>query len=173
MDKLALVLAIFSFALQILQAHLCNPTFPASSVPHVVCKHVCPLCDCVHGKGQHQLGLREMFLKEVLFSQPHAQTWLTTHHLLMYSRLCSRALRLGWETMKRYPRTLLSVFAIRNLHQEEGATKLGVSLLFLPVQNVYRGGWFLPCMSRNRRRDSYLSGVLIKTKVPFFILLIH
>ena len=34
-----------------------------------------PSCDCVHGKGQHQLGQGERSLKGVLLFQPHQQTW--------------------------------------------------------------------------------------------------
>ena len=54
------------------------------------------LCDCVHGKEQHQLGQGETFFKEVLFSRPSEQIWLATHHWLSGSQRCSRALRLGW-----------------------------------------------------------------------------
>ena len=52
------------------------------------------LCDCVHGKGQHQLGQEERSVKEVPFSWPREQTWLATHHWLSCSQLCSWALRL-------------------------------------------------------------------------------
>ena len=69
------------------------------------------LCDCVHGKGQHQLGQGERSFKEVPFSQPRKQTWLATHHWLSCSQTCSRALRLVWEIMKRYPRINLGPFA--------------------------------------------------------------
>ena len=40
------------------------------------------------------------------------QTWLATHHCQSCSQLCSRALRLGRETMKRYRRALPGPFAI-------------------------------------------------------------
>ena len=33
-----------------------------------------PICDCAHGKGQHQRGGGDRFLKEVLFTQPLEQT---------------------------------------------------------------------------------------------------
>ena len=70
------------------------------------------LCDCVHVKGQHQLGWGERSFKEAPFSRPRDQTWLATHHCLSCSQLCSRALRLVWVTMKRYPRTNPGPFAI-------------------------------------------------------------
>ena len=70
-----------------------------------------PFCDCVHGKGQHQLGQGEKSFKEVLFSQPSEQTWLMTHHWLSCSQIYPRTLRLGWETMKRYPRTIPGPFS--------------------------------------------------------------
>ena len=37
------------------------------------------LCDCVHGKGQHQLGQGEWSFKEVPFSRMHEQTWLAIY----------------------------------------------------------------------------------------------
>ena len=69
-------------------------------------------CDCIHGKGQHQLGQGERSVKEVPFSRLHKQTWLATHHWLSCSQLCSRALKLLWETMKRFSRTNPGPFAI-------------------------------------------------------------
>ena len=79
------------------------------------CTYVClrvAFCDCAHGKGHHQLGQGEGSFKEVLFSLPREQTWLATHNWMSGSQLCSRALRLGWETMKRYPWNILGPFAI-------------------------------------------------------------
>ena len=84
---------------------------------------------CAHGKGQHQLGQGEWSFKEVQFSrlrkqtslcdpswvsriEKKKQTWLVTHHWLSVNQLCSRALRLIWKTMKRYPRTNPGPFAI-------------------------------------------------------------
>ena len=49
------------------------------------CMNVCltvTLCDCIHGKEQHQLRQGERSFNKVLFSQPHKQTWLVTHHWL-------------------------------------------------------------------------------------------
>ena len=79
------------------------------------CMYVClmvALCDCVNGKGQYQLSQGERFFKEVPFFRPRKQIWLATNHWLSYSQLCSRALRLVWETMKRYPRTNPGPFTI-------------------------------------------------------------
>ena len=53
------------------------------------------LCDCVHGKGQHQLSQGEVTFQKVLFSQPLKQAWLVTQRWLSGSKLCYRALRLG------------------------------------------------------------------------------
>ena len=58
------------------------------------------LWDCGHGEGQHQLGQGERSFK-VLFSRLHEQTWLATHHWLSDSQLCSRSLRLVWETINQ------------------------------------------------------------------------
>ena len=71
-----------------------------------------PLCYCVHETGLHQLAMGEKFLKGVLLSQPHEQTCLVTHLWLSCSQRCSRILRLGWETMKRYLRIILGNFTI-------------------------------------------------------------
>ena len=60
-----------------------------------------PLCNCVHGKGQHQLGLGESSIV------PTARVNLARNTLLAdMQQLCSRALKLGWETMEKYPRTI-------------------------------------------------------------------
>ena len=54
------------------------------------------LCDCVHGKGQHQLGLGKRSFKEGPFYRPCQQTLLPIHRWLSCSQLCSRMLRLVW-----------------------------------------------------------------------------
>ena len=56
-----------------------------------------PFCDCLHGKGHYQLSQGDRSLKGVLFSQPHKQTWLATHHGLSCRQLCFSAQRLSWE----------------------------------------------------------------------------
>ena len=48
-----------------------------------------PLCDCVYGKGQLQLGHGKRSLIEVRLLWPHGHTWLVTRRWLSCSRLCS------------------------------------------------------------------------------------
>ena len=97
--------------------HLLQYTITYHSSHIYVCLTVA-LCDCFHGKEQHQLGQRERSFKEVLFFRLCEQIWLATHRWLSCSQLCSRALRLGWETMKRYPRTIPGPFTISLLGNE-------------------------------------------------------
>ena len=52
----------------------------------------------------HQLALEWKSLQCVQLSKPHEQIWLSTHHWLSCWKLCSKALRSGWELMKRYSR---------------------------------------------------------------------
>ena len=88
----------------ILCIFLLQRLFQVSGRLYKGCMYVCltvALCDCIHGKRQHQLGQGERSFKEVPFSRPCEQTWLATHYWLSCSQLCSRTLRLVRETMKR------------------------------------------------------------------------
>ena len=50
-------------------------------------------------------------LNESYLFKLREQTWFATHHWLPCSHLCSRALRLSWETMKCCSRTIPGPFA--------------------------------------------------------------
>ena len=79
-----------------------------------MCVSQLPFFKCDPGKEQHQPCLREMFLKGVLMSQPHKQTWLVTHCWLSNNLSCHikqidkfllhlifQALRVKWVTWPR------------------------------------------------------------------------
>ena len=71
-----------------------------------------PLCDCVHGKRQHQPGpTGEVPQRSSLFATGRA-TWFGTYCWLSCTRPCSRTLSLGWRTMSKYFRTVPDPFAI-------------------------------------------------------------
>ena len=77
-----------------------------------VCMYVCmhkgrPLWLCPW-KGTVSAGPR----RKAFQRSPVFPTWLATNYWLPCSHLCSRALRWGWETMKRYPGTIPGPFAI-------------------------------------------------------------
>ena len=57
----------------------------------------CPLWLCPW-KGTASTGTRGEVFQSLILPTSWVNQWLS------YKQLCSRALRLGWETMKRYPR---------------------------------------------------------------------
>ena len=65
----------------------------------LLCLWLCPWKEVASTRTRGEV------FKEVVFSRPWEPTWLATRHWLPGSQLCSRALRLFWETMKSYPGT--------------------------------------------------------------------
>ena len=64
------------------------PRYPRKKIANIKYQFVgVALCNCVHGKGQHQLSTGERPFKEVPFFRPHEKAWVATHHWLSCSQL--------------------------------------------------------------------------------------
>ena len=82
---------------------------------------VAPMSQCPWKETAWTGPTREEVSQRIpILSQTPEHTWITTHWRISCIKFCSRALRLGWETMKRYPRPISGSITIDPSENQTG-----------------------------------------------------